>query len=499
MADNIVIYVKVHQPRRLRLPAQPVPIDASMDVLEQAIFDDTLNRYYLRKVSRTCYHPMADLLSEVLERGLHLCLGFSFSFLYQARAWDTSVLEKYRALVNHPNVELVCVEPYHSFLPYLDIVKFQERMAWARDELGLLFGKRPNFAEVTEMFMARDIAAALEQAGFAGALTESREGMPGYQSPAYPYNNGKKLKLFCRHKDLSDDVGYRFSQKTWSEYPLTAPKYVESVKGTSGDVIFVGWDFETFGEHHSRETGIFDFLRWLPGELNWRGVQMLTLTEAVEKLGNSARRMDLPVNPTTWAGINGDPRFFFGSPAQFKIFQLMHHAYSVARLTRDPRVIDMALWLCQSDNLHLLGWSGDADSSEAEVSSYFTPGYWWNLGASRIPAELEGVYNLFIAAASRRLREQAGTAAQDEGKTVEFKLYAPAARAVALVGDMTGWKSNPLPLNPGGEGYWKASVQLSPGKYQYKFLVDGQWRCDPESPVLTADGFGSANSVIQVN
>jgi len=209
--------------------------------------------------------------------------------------------------------------------------------------------------------------------------------------------------------------------------------------------------------------------------------------------------MDLPVNPTTWAGINGDPHFFFGSPAQFKIFQLMHHAYSVARLTADPRLIDMALWLCQSENLHLLGWSGDADSSEAEVSSYFTPGYWWNLGAGRIPAELEDVYNHFIAAASRCLREKAGPGTPDAGKTVEFKLYAPTARNVALVGDMTGWKNNPLPLNSAGRGYWKASLQLPPGKYHYKFLVDGQWRCDPESAAMAADGFGSANSVILVN
>jgi len=502
MADNIVLYALVHQPRRIRLPALPLPRTASAAELEEGIFDESLNRFYFQKVARTCYYPMTDLLPELLDRGLRLNLGFSMSFIHQALLWDRALLDRFRALVRHPGIELVCVEPYHSFIFYMDIVRFMERVALARDTLADLFGERPTSVEVTEMFMSREIYLALDRLGFRGTLMEGRHRVLGDRAPTHLYHQGRNLALFARHKDLSDDVGYRFTQVTWPGYPLKASDYVGWVKHTPGDFVFVGWDFETFGEHHRLDSGIFDFVRWLPGEFNWQGVQMLTMSEALDRFRPSAREIALPVVPTSWAGLNGEPEFFFGSPAQFKIFLLMHHAYHVARLTGDPQLIDIALWLCQSDNLHLLGWSGGADSSEAEVSSYFTPGYWWNFGAERIPGELAAVYEGFIAAAAERLKDQ-GLPANEERdahktRTVEFRFYDPQAKHVALVGDLTGWSKDPVLLVSDGHGYWKATIGLAPGRYEYKFLVDGEWRSDPNCRLSVPDGFGALNNVVTV-
>jgi len=369
---------------------------------------------------------------------LRLSLGFSVSFLEQARQWDPHLLEKFQRLIAHENVDLVCVEPYHSFIFYHDMRCFQERMSWARNELERIFGMRPQVAETTEMFMCKEIYHALNGLGFKAALAEGRRRIVGWRSPTYLYHQGKEMPLFIRHKDLSDDVGYRFSQKTWAGYPLITPAWVDWIKNTRGDFVFVGWDFETFGEHHSVDTGIFDFLRWLPGELSWRGVNSLTLTQAADQFREHAYPIDLPVIPTTWAGLQGDPQFFLGNAAQFDIFLLMKHAYHLARLTRDERLMDIALWLSQSDNLHLLQWWGSKDRSEAEVSSYFTPGYWWNLGAARIPIELQNIFRNFIGVAARYMAERSRLptidsaledASTEEGQ--EVKLYAPKASAVA--------------------------------------------------------------------
>jgi alpha-amylase len=89
--------------------------------------------------------------------------------------------------------------------------------------------------------------------------------------------------------------------------------------------------------------------------------------------------------------------FFLGNAAQQGLFRLMHHAYSKARLTGDPRLIEIARWLLQSDNLHLIQWFGRSGPA-ADVSAYFTPDEWWALGANGIIREQQRVYLNFIRA-----------------------------------------------------------------------------------------------------
>jgi 1,4-alpha-glucan branching enzyme len=79
-----------------------------------------------------------------------------------------------------------------------------------------------------------------------------------------------------------------------------------------------------------------------------------------------------------------------------------------------------------------------------------------------------------------------------------FAFTAPAAMSVQLVGDFTHWQEHPIPLRKGEDGVWRASVALAPGTYHYRFLVDGQWRDDPECTLRVANPFGSENMVREV-
>ncbi len=83
--------------------------------------------------------------------------------------------------------------------------------------------------------------------------------------------------------------------------------------------------------------------------------------------------------------------FFLGNDAQRTIFQLMGQVYGIAQLTENPDLLDLAIWLAQSDNLHLIQWFGRS-GPEAEVSSYFTPDEWWHLGSNGIIYEQQQVY-----------------------------------------------------------------------------------------------------------
>jgi hypothetical protein len=109
----------------------------------------------------------------------------------------------------------------------------------------------------------------------------------------------------------------------------------------------------------------------LPDKLARRGVCSLTPSEALERFAGRVFHLPLPIFPTTWAG-SGGIEFFLGNAAQQAIFQLMAHTYGVARLSENPALLDLALWLAQSDNLHLIQWFGRS-GPEAEVSAYFTP------------------------------------------------------------------------------------------------------------------------------
>jgi len=448
MPDAVVIYTVVHQPRRPRLPAAALSSQASPAEWAEALFDEPLNRRYFQKVARYCYHRAVDEFMAHLDAGLKLSIGFSFSFLRQAEAWDRPLLEKFRRLVAHPHVELVGVEPYHSFLFWLDLDLFRQRMAWMREALANLFGKRPVVTDTTEMILSPEICAALESLGFRGVFAEGRQQLLEWRSPAHLYRQeGGTLLVLPRHNTLSDDVGYRFSNRDWEGYPLLASDYVRWIRDAAGQLVVLGWDFETFGEHHSVDSGIFEFLRWLPGEFRHQGVATLTAGEALERFGDSAYELELPVAPSTWAG-RGDMSFFLGNPIQQRLFHLMRHAYHLARLSGDAELLDIALWLCQSDNLHVLNFLGSAmrwqmgceeSSSEAEVAAYFTADEWWRLGQERLVQEVVKVYRTFIAAVSeglaRRPVEPAeALAGAEEGEVLGVRVGLPDEAAAARAG-----------------------------------------------------------------
>jgi len=424
MVADLAIYTVAHQPRRLKLPAQPIPRGASIPEIYHCIFDERINERYFRKVAQYCYYPATRMFLDLVRKGMRLSIGFSLSLLHQAEKWDPNLIDLFRELVVEENVEIIGVEPYHSFLFLLDLPTFVMRMRWMADELERIFGKRPTVTDTTEMCMSVTLYDALDTAGFSGALMDGREWVLEWRERTHlytysdekPYPVGiqaprslvgsrrspKRLAaesdrengtyLLTRHLELSDDVGYRFSDRNWSRYPLYADTYADWIANTGGDFVFLGWDFETFGEHHRVDSGIFDFMRALPEELARRGVAFQTPSWLIEHYSKAgcAYHLPLPIYPTTWAG-EGSMEFFLGNDAQKNIFQLMGQVYGIAKLTENPDLLDLAIWLAQSDNLHLIQWFGGS-GPETEVSSYFTPDEWWPLGSNGIIHEQQQVY-----------------------------------------------------------------------------------------------------------
>ena len=421
MVAELAIYTVVHQPRRLKLPAQPIPRGASIEDIVHCLFDERMNERYFRKVAQYNYYPAARMFLNLVRQGMKLSIGFSLSFVRQAAEWDPQLLDLFRELVTEQNVELIGVEPYHSFLFLFDLPAFIQRMRWMADEMERIFGKRPVVTDTTEMCMSATIYDALDTAGFHGAVMDGRPWVMGWRESSHLYRSNDDLPypllsetkksgtrprrtaraasatpgqeggpyLLTRHLELSDDVGYRFSNRGWSGYPLYADTYAGWLANTWGELLLIGWDFETFGEHHRQVSGIFEFMHELPHELAIRGVKTRTPSELIERHSANVFHLPLPVYPTTWAG-SGGMEFFLGNRAQETIFQLMGYVYGLAKLTDNPELIDIATWLTQSDNLHLIQWFGRS-GPEAEVSAYFTPSEWWSKGPNGIIFEQQQV------------------------------------------------------------------------------------------------------------
>jgi 1,4-alpha-glucan branching enzyme len=80
----------------------------------------------------------------------------------------------------------------------------------------------------------------------------------------------------------------------------------------------------------------------------------------------------------------------------------------------------------------------------------------------------------------------------------KFAFRAPAATSVQLVGDFTHWKNRAISMRKDASGVWTTSVDLAPGTYHYRFLVDGEWRDDPECTLRVPNPYGSQNAVCKV-
>ncbi|MDP1854098.1 MAG: helix-turn-helix domain-containing protein [Candidatus Omnitrophota bacterium] len=91
--------------------------------------------------------------------------------------------------------------------------------------------------------------------------------------------------------------------------------------------------------------------------------------------------------------------------------------------------------------------------------------------------------------ATKRVRE----------KDVEFQLNAPQAKSVVLTGSFNSWLQNGIKMLKGKNGAWKANVNLKPGRYEYKFIVDGQWWTDPSNKNTTSNSYGSHNSLKEIS
>jgi alpha-amylase len=223
---------------------------------------------------------------------------------------------------------------------------------------------------MTELAYSDALAEFARAEGYRGMLAEGWDRFLHGQSPNHRYASevAPEVGLLLRNYRLSDDVGFRFSSREWSEYPLTAEKYLHWIAESPGEMIGLFMDFETFGEHHSAATGILNFLSALP-RLSARipHLAWATVDEAIDLPSRGLLRA-----PTTisWADENRDLGAWLGNDLQHSAFEAAKKVGVLARRAGDPDILENWRRLLTSDHFYYMYLGGHG--ADSGVHQYFS-------------------------------------------------------------------------------------------------------------------------------
>ena len=367
---SICLYFQVHQPTRLRLYRF---FDIGKD---SHYYDDFANRTILRRVAQKCYLPMNQLMLEMVNQykgKFKIAYSISGSALDQFQRFAPEVIESFRALAATGKVEFLAETYYHSLASLASGSEFEHQVSKHAAKIEELFGVTPTAFRNTELVYSNGIGEEVYSLGYKTMLTEGARHIMGWRSPNFVYTaeTQPRLKLLLRNYNLSDDIAFRFSNKGWEMWPLTADKYVNWLKESAKDdeIINLFMDYETFGEHQSAESGIFDFMKALPGAVLADGTfSFVTPTEATKK-HKAIGDLDVE-DPISWADEERDVTAWLGNELQQEAFNKVYAMTEKLSIVNDPDLWEDFGHLQESDHFYYMCTKFFSDG---EVHKYFNP------------------------------------------------------------------------------------------------------------------------------
>ncbi len=368
MKKSICLYFQVHQPSRLRLYRF---FDIGKD---SHYYDDFENRTILRRVAQKCYLPMNQLLLEAIEKHkgkFKVAFSISGSALEQFDRYAPEVTESFRKLADTGCVEFLCETYYHSLASLSSPAEFSHQVLKHKAAIEEHFGVKPQAFRNTELIYSDAIGEEVYKLGFKTMLTEGARHIMGWRSPNYVYTNDfqPKLKLLLRNYGLSDDIAFRFENRAWPEWPLTADKFTAWLAAAEGEVVNLFMDYETFGEHRSAESGIFDFMRALPDTVLADKTMDFQTPSEVACRHKSVSELSVP-EAISWADEERDLTAWLGNELQQDAFNKLYSLTEKLSLLNDPVLWEDFGHLQASDHLYYMCTKFFSDG---EIHKQFNP------------------------------------------------------------------------------------------------------------------------------
>ncbi len=370
MKKSLCLYFQVHQPNRLRLYRF---FDIGKD---SHYYDDFANRTILRRVAQKCYLPMNELLLELIKKydgKFKVAFSISGSVLEQFERYAPEVTDSFRRLAKTGNVEFLSETYYHSLASLASPAEFKHQVLKHKAAIEHYFGVVPTTFRNTELIYSDAIGEMVYDLGFRTMLTEGAKHVLGWKSPNYVYSGAlaPKLNLLLKNSSLSDDIAFRFSDRNWSDWPLTGDKYLGWVKkaAENDEIVNLFMDYETFGEHQSAQSGIFDFMRYLPEVVLKDGeFEFVTPSEATRK-HKPVAVLDVP-DAISWADEERDVTAWLGNELQNEAFNKLYSLSEKLALVNNEDLWADYGHLQESDHFYYMCTKFFSDGA---VHKYFNP------------------------------------------------------------------------------------------------------------------------------
>lgn len=366
---NICFYFQVHQPFRLRRYRF---FDIGND---SYYYDDYLNESIANRVAQKCYIPTNQVLLNAIKKhngSFKVAFSISGVALEQFKLYTPEVIKSFQKLAKTGCVEFLSETYSHSLVALKDKREFSKQVQMHSDMIFELFGQRPTVFRNTELIYSDGIGEMVASLGYKAMVTEGAKQILGWKSPNFLYCNviNPKLKVLLKNYKLSDDIAFRFGNKNWSEYPLTVDKYASWIKALDSkeEIINLFMDYETFGEHQWKDTGIFEFLEDLPQAMLNEGFSFVTPSESIEKLQPvSAIKIHHPIS---WADEERDLTAWLGNELQDEAFNNLYALLPQIEKCTDAKILKDWMFLQTSDHFYYMSTKYFSDG---DVHAYFNP------------------------------------------------------------------------------------------------------------------------------
>ncbi len=366
----ICFYFQVHQPFRLKRYRF---FDLGHD---HYYYDDYSNESIMRKVAEKCYLPANNIIMDLIEKHkgkFKVTFSLSGLAINQFRLYAPEVLESFRKLGETGMVEFLGETNSHSLASLKSRSEFERQVIMHKEMVKEFLGVEPTSFRNTELIYSDVIGSWVADMGFKSIMTEGAKHVLGWKSPNFLYCNSinPRLKVLLRNFVLSDDIAFRFSNKDWNSWPLTADKYASWLLklAPKSELINIFLDYETFGEHNWKETGIFDFLYHMPGTvLKKTPFRFMTPSEISDILQPvSAINISSPIS---WADEERDITAWNGNELQIAALEKLYSLAGKVNKCEDDSIKKDWQYLQSSDHFYYMATKFFSDGA---VHAYFNP------------------------------------------------------------------------------------------------------------------------------
>lgn len=370
---KVCLYFQLHQPYRL---ARYSVFDIGSDQGYFTADKQDENKKIFVKVAKKSYLPMLKLLLRLVQKhpDFRFTMSCSGVFLEQAQQYQPEVITLLKKLATYKQVEFLAETYYHSLSSLYSKKEFRVQVQKHMRLMHSLFGRFPTVFRNTELIYSDHVASLVADMGFKAMLTEA---VPRYlhgqpKTALYSSYTKKRIPLLLKHAELSDDIAFRFSDRKWHAHPLSSATYVHWLNSYKEDeLINLFMDFETFGEHQWKDTGIFAFFEHMVKQFlrhDWN--QFVTPSDAIQSVDVTQLPFYKVAHPISWADIDRDLSAWLGNELQDDTIRHVYQLEKEVLATKDPALIEDWRRLQTSDHFYYMciKWSNDGD-----VHAYFSP------------------------------------------------------------------------------------------------------------------------------